>query len=72
MAQETLLSAARRAVRFFQIDESHGSLTTVETVAAMQTLHRQVLIETARQNAAQAAAAAETAEAPAVTEVAPD
>src|SRR3712207_426179 len=33
MAEETLLSAARRALRFFRIDEAHGGLTSTETLA---------------------------------------
>lgn len=49
MSEETLLSAARRALRFFRIDEAHGGLTSQETLIAMDTLALQVEKETARQ-----------------------
>jgi hypothetical protein len=38
MSEETLLSAARRALRFFRIDEAHGGLTSQDTLIAMDTL----------------------------------
>jgi len=49
MAEETLLSAARRALRFFRIDESHGGLTSQDTLIAMDTLGLQIEKETERQ-----------------------
>ena len=50
MSAETLLSAARRAVRFFRIDETRGGgLISIETVKAVQTLDEQVRLESARQ-----------------------
>lgn len=42
MTEETLTTAARRAVRFFFIDMQRGGLVTPETEAAMQTLDRMV------------------------------
>lgn len=45
MAQETLLSAARRAFRFYSIDMEKGGIITVETQRAMETLHKMVLWE---------------------------
>ncbi len=45
---ETLLSAARRVVRFFNIDMSHGGLTSVETQQAIETLDIQVSREQTR------------------------
>ncbi|GGC90703.1 hypothetical protein [Chelatococcus reniformis] len=54
MSEETLLSAARRVVRFFSIDEAHGGLTSVETLQAVETLDKQVRIEAARQASAAA------------------
>lgn len=52
MAEETLLSAARRAVRFFRIDEAHGGLTSTPTLVAMDTLALQVEKATKREKAA--------------------
>jgi hypothetical protein len=49
MAEETLLSAARRALRFFWIDEAHGGLTSTETFIAMDTLHKEIRKETEHQ-----------------------
>lgn len=46
--RETLLSAARRVVRFFNIDMSHGGLTSVETQKAIETLDIQVSREQQR------------------------
>lgn len=51
MSEETLLSAARRVVRFFRIDEAKGGLTTTATLIAMDTLALQIEQETARQKA---------------------
>lgn len=45
MSAETLLSAARRAVRFFNIDMNKGGIITVETQQAIETLDRMVRIE---------------------------
>jgi DNA-binding protein YbaB len=67
MAEETLLTAARRMVRFYQIDEAHGGLMSIETMGAMHTLSIQVEKESKRQKlledariAAETAAASET------------
>lgn len=49
MAEETLLSAARRVVRFFNIDEAKGGLMTTSTVAAIETLDRMVRHTTERE-----------------------
>lgn len=35
---ETLISAARRVVRFFNIDQAHGGLVSVDTLQAVHTL----------------------------------
>lgn len=43
MSEETLLTAARRVVRFFKIDETRGGgLISTETVKAIDTLNMQV------------------------------
>lgn len=42
MSEETLLTAARRAVRFFNIDQSHGGLVSVETIQAIEILDIEV------------------------------
>lgn len=42
MSAETLLTAARRMVRFFRIDESKGGITTVPTLQAWETLDQQI------------------------------
>lgn len=52
MSEETLLSASRRFLRFFRIDEAHGGLTSRETLIAADTLQIQIEKETARQKAA--------------------
>jgi hypothetical protein len=52
MSEETLLSASRRFLRFFRIDEAHGGLTSRETLLAADTLQIQIEKETARQKAA--------------------
>lgn len=52
MSEETLLSAARRALRFFRIDEAHGGLTSQETLIAMDTLSLQVEKESEREKRA--------------------
>lgn len=49
MADETLLSAARRVVRFFNIDMNKGGIITVETQAAIETLDRMVHCESQRE-----------------------
>ena len=50
MTEETLLSAARRVVRFFNIDMNKGGLITVETQQAVETLDGEVRKEAARKN----------------------
>ena len=52
MSEETLLSAARRVVRFFRIDEAHGGLTSRDTLWAMDQLALQVEKEAERQKQA--------------------
>jgi hypothetical protein len=52
MAEETLLTAARRAVRNFNIVMSHGGLVDVEMQQTMDALDKMVRKETARQAAA--------------------
>ena len=42
MSQETLKSAARRAVRYFNIDMNAGGLITRDTEIAMLTLNKMV------------------------------
>jgi hypothetical protein len=49
MSEETLLTAARRVVRFFNIDEAHGGLMSTETVQAVQTLDKQVRLTVERE-----------------------
>lgn len=46
MAEETLLTAARRACRFYNIDMNKGGIITVETEQAMATLAKMVEKET--------------------------
>lgn len=59
MSEETLLSAARRVVRFMNIDQNmHGGLIAVETQHAIETLDAQVRKTDERDRAAKAAAAA--------------
>lgn len=50
MSEETLLSAARRVVRFFNIDMNKGGLITVDTQQAVETLDGEVRKEVARKN----------------------
>ena len=50
MSEETLLSAARRVVRFFNIDMNNGGLITVDTQQAVETLDGEVRKEAARKN----------------------
>lgn len=45
---ETLFTAARRVVRFFNIDMNSGGLVTTPTEQAMETLNKMVVAETAR------------------------
>lgn len=43
MAEETLLTAARRVVRFFNIDNtSGGGLISIDTTTAVETLDKMV------------------------------
>lgn len=58
--EETLLTAARRAVRFFRIDMDKGGIITVQTQHAIETLDKQVLIEAERQKSADPQAEAGT------------
>jgi hypothetical protein len=53
MAEETLLSATRRALRFFRIDEAHGGLTSTDTLIAMDTLDKEIRKEAERQKQAE-------------------
>jgi hypothetical protein len=53
IAEETLLSAARRALRFFRIDEAHGGLTSTDTLIAMDTLDKEIRKEAERQKQAE-------------------
>lgn len=46
--EETLLTAARRVVRFFSIDMMHGGLISEETQIAFDTLQRQIEREVGR------------------------
>lgn len=48
MAAETLLSAAGRALRNYNIDMGKGGILTVETQVAMETLMRMVEAERSR------------------------
>ena len=58
MSEETLLSAARRARRFFLIDEAHGGLTSRDTLIAMDTLALQIEKAAQREKEREAAALA--------------
>lgn len=49
MSEETLLSAARRFVRFFDIDMEKGALITTETQVARDILAMQIDKERKRQ-----------------------
>lgn len=49
MSEETLLSASRRVVRFFNIDQQHGGLVSIPTIQAIETLDIQVHREVDRQ-----------------------
>ena len=51
MSAETLLSAARRVVRFFNIDMNKGGIITVETQQAIETLDRMVRLDDAKAKA---------------------
>jgi hypothetical protein len=64
MAEETLLSAARRVLRYFRIDEAHGGLTSPDTLIAMDTLALQVEKESERQSAQAVASPQSGAERP--------
>lgn len=39
---ETLLTASRRVVRFYRIDEQHGGLPSLDTIKAIETLDKQI------------------------------
>lgn len=56
MSEETLHSAARRVVRFFNIDMNKGGIITESTQHAIETLDAQVRMETERQKREMAAA----------------
>lgn len=58
MADETVLTSSRRVLRFIRIDLAHGGLISRDTLAALDTLEREINIEDARarQRAAEAAA----------------
>ena len=47
--EETLLTAARRVVRFFNVDQASGGSVSIETLKAMLTLEVQVEKEVNRQ-----------------------
>ena len=49
MSEETLLSAARRVVRFFNIDMNKGGLVTESTQIAVDTLDKMVRQEGQRE-----------------------
>lgn len=50
MSAETILTAARRLVRFVRIDnEQHGGLVSRETIVAADTLDREVKREERRE-----------------------
>jgi hypothetical protein len=42
MAEETLITAARRAIRFIRIDEAKGGFIRTETTQAIDTLDKQL------------------------------
>ena len=48
MGEETLLTAARRIVRFLRIDEADGGLLNLETIKAAYVLAKEVDKEVAR------------------------
>ena len=48
MSAETLFSAARRFVRFFNIDEAHGGLISNDTLIARDQL--QIMLDKERRN----------------------
>jgi hypothetical protein len=56
VSEETLLTAARRVVRFFNIDQQHGGLVSIDTLRAVETLDVQVSREAERLKAVQATA----------------
>lgn len=52
MAEETVLTAARRVVRFFNIDNQlGGGLISIDTTQAIETLDRMIRLEDARAKA---------------------
>ena len=55
MADETLFTAARRVLRFVRIDLEHGGLISRDTLAALDTLEREIAAEAPRDKARQAA-----------------
>lgn len=48
MSEETLHTAARRVVRFFNIDMNKGGIIDVQTQQAIETLDKEVRKEAAR------------------------
>lgn len=48
MAQESVFTAARRVLRFIRIDLEHGGLISRDTLAALDTLEREINCEAAR------------------------
>ena len=58
MAEETLLSASRRVVRFFNGDMNSGGLIREDTQQAIETLDKMVRLEDARNKASEDRAAA--------------
>lgn len=42
MAEETLITAARRVLRFIRIDEAHGGFIQTDTSKALDTLEKQL------------------------------
>lgn len=54
MSEETLLTAARRVVRFFNIDNTGGGgLISVDTTTAVETLDKMVRAEDAKRRKAE-------------------
>jgi hypothetical protein len=49
MPEETLITAARRAIRFIRIDEAKGGFIRTETTQAVDTLDKQLRIALAQE-----------------------
>jgi len=49
MPEETLFTAARRVVRDFNIDMNKGGIITVDTQKSVETLDKQVRLQTERE-----------------------